>query len=243
MKLIALTKGYSAMVDDADFEWLNQWKWYAYVGKYTVYAVRNTRSDDGKTRVTQKMHRLIMGVNDPKIEIDHKFHNGLDNQRANLRISTKSQNQRNRRLATNNASGYKGVSWHKGIGKFVANYKPEGQQIYMGAFDCPVEAARHYNKAAKDHGEGFEHLNQVDPMFPTMEYINEKTKKSTETKGRTEEYLLSVENGTARIKHPGIKFDNKRGKWRTWLKSNYIGMFFTQDEAIEAQNKAKALIQ
>lgn len=40
------------------------------------------------------MHRWIMGVTDPEIEVDHRDNDGLNNQRYNLRPCTHLQNMR-----------------------------------------------------------------------------------------------------------------------------------------------------
>ena len=80
MREIELTRDKIALVDDEDFEWLNQWKWYA-AGNYV-------RRNPGIS-----MHRLIMGTL-PKMEIHHKNGNGLDNRRANLVEMTESEHSK-----------------------------------------------------------------------------------------------------------------------------------------------------
>lgn len=95
MKEINLTKGQVALVDDEDFEFLNQWKWQAHKDQHTggFYARRGTRFMV-KT-ITTIMHREIM--NTPKDMVcDHIDHNTLNNQKSNLRNVTISQNAMNR---------------------------------------------------------------------------------------------------------------------------------------------------
>ena len=103
MKKIRLTQGKFAIVDDEDFKWLNQWRWYyRFVGK-TGYAAN----------LKMYMHRLILKF--PKnLEADHINGNTLDNRKINLRIVTKSQNAMNRRIKIHGIySNYKGVTSNK----------------------------------------------------------------------------------------------------------------------------------
>src|ERR1700685_1864374 len=117
MKFIPLTQGKVAMVDDADYEWLAQWKWFAIFDHGNWYAVRNVRKPDG-TQTPLRMHRVLLGLTDLKIEVDHRDGNGLNNQRHNLRIATHGQNMCNRSMQKNNISGVRGVCWHKDAGKW-----------------------------------------------------------------------------------------------------------------------------
>lgn len=91
MKLIPLTRGLVAKVDDEDYEFLMQYKWNAVFGYGTYYARRYHYPRDG-TRALWVMHRIIMKVNDPKIIIDHDDRDGLNNQKQNLILSNKSLN-------------------------------------------------------------------------------------------------------------------------------------------------------
>ena len=95
MKELPLTQGKAALVDDADFEWLSQWKWTAMRAKDTWYAVRKPYV--GKVRLTVMMHRQIANTKDG-MHTDHRDGNGLNNQRTNLRSATPTQNQHNRRM-------------------------------------------------------------------------------------------------------------------------------------------------
>ncbi len=160
MKEIPLTHGKVALVDDVDYELVNQFKWHAVQSKngQTWYAQRNVPVN-GKQKM-QFMHRFIMGMTDhPKPDIDHRNHNGLDNQRDNLRVCPDGQNQRHQRKHLNNTSGYKGVAWHKKSGTWQANIRFQGRLQHLGQFACPIEAAHAYDFAALVlHGQ-FAHFN------------------------------------------------------------------------------------
>lgn len=144
MKEIKLTQGKVALVDDEDFEYLNQFKWCAHKECNTYYAVRNAKNN-GKL-FTQYMHNLIIGI----IGVDHKNHEGLDNQKHNLRIANKSQNAMNNMPLKNMTSKYKGVSWFKRDKKWRAVINEK----HIGLFIDEIEAAKAYdNKAAELFGE------------------------------------------------------------------------------------------
>lgn len=153
MKTIKLTRGYYALVDDKNFEQLNQWKWYTLIdSSKKIYAVRNDIYIKNKKRKIIWMHRLIM--NTPKnMETDHRDSNGLNNQIRNLRIVTRIQNSSNRKLNKNNMSGYKGVN-QKYWNRWQASISVKGKLKYLGLFKTAHQAALAYDLWAKDiYGE------------------------------------------------------------------------------------------
>jgi hypothetical protein len=165
-KQITLTQGYSAVVDDDDFEWLNSFKWcvWAPEGQTRTYAIRNvypggcnTRESGNSKRIgwrrqtSERMHRLIL----PGVDlIDHRDGDGLNNQRSNLRPATMSGNAQNRRKQRNNTSGFIGVTWHGQRDMWMARIGANDKLIHLGHFADPVEAARVRDAAALElHGE------------------------------------------------------------------------------------------
>jgi len=147
MKTIQLTQGLVALVDDADYDRVSTHRWYALKsGNGVFYALRTTLLDDKKTPLL--MHRFILGATDPSMKVDHKNHNGLDNQRENLRLCTQTQNHGNRRK-TQGSSKYKGVT--KRGSKWEAAIKHNGKSKYLGVFISEVDAARVYDAAARNH--------------------------------------------------------------------------------------------
>ena len=156
MKEIQLTQGYVTQVDDEDYEWLNQWKWYVQKKPHNNYVMRSEGPFGKQKKIS--MHRFILGLTDPNMLADHKNHNGLNNQRSNLRVSTSSQNQANRRISkSKKSSKYLGVYWSKVNNNWFAQILKK----HIGCYDNEIDAAIAYNNEAKKvHGD-FANLNEV----------------------------------------------------------------------------------
>lgn len=132
------------MIDDEDFELISRYKWYTQKGNNgIIYAA--TYSANNNNRI--KMHRLIMGITNPKIEIDHIDHDGLNNQKQNLRLCSHQQNSMNQRK-TKGTSKYKGVYWDKERNKRGVRIGYNYKKINLGRFDEQIDAAKAYDKKA-----------------------------------------------------------------------------------------------
>lgn len=151
-----------ALVDDEDFEFLNQWKWGCTTKQgNTYYACRSVRID-GKL-ITYFMHRVIMGLQkSDKRVVDHKDRNGLNCQRVNIRICTQSQNNMNKTKVTKITSSiYKGVLFRKDTKKWSACIKQNQKTIAIGCFDKEIDAAIAYNLKAKEMFGSYALLNNI----------------------------------------------------------------------------------
>lgn len=139
-------------IDNEDFDLIKDCKWR--LNKKTGYI-------DGYSSVFKKriyLHRLIMNLISSKQPIDHIDRNKLNNTKNNLRFCTDSQNSSNISIRKNNTSGYKGVIWEKRYKKWQAQiYK--NKIIYIGLFEEKIEAARAYDKKAKELFGEFAWLN------------------------------------------------------------------------------------
>jgi hypothetical protein len=150
MKEINLTRGQVTLVDDEDYEFLNQWKWFVLKLKDTSYALRHLNKDNRFIY----MHRLIMNTPD-ELEVDHIDHNGLNNQKYNLRNCTHQQNLMNHKIT--GKSKYIGVSYN---GKYIhAKIRANGKQIHLGNFKTEIEAALVYDQRAKEIFGEYANLN------------------------------------------------------------------------------------
>ena len=146
MKMIQLSKqGHKrkgkqvALVDDEDFERINKWRWHVNSSGYAV------RKDYNNGKKTTLMHRVVLNAPDG-MDVDHINHNTLDNQKSNIRICTNNENMRNRKTPKHNTSGYKGVV----LDSDRVKWKAVVANRIIGRFDTKEDAARAYNKKAKE---------------------------------------------------------------------------------------------
>lgn len=144
---IPLASGEVALVDDSDYLPL---AWLAWSKTTAGYA----RSD-----TVPSMSRIIMECVlgrplRPGEQIDHINGDRLDNRRSNLRLVTGRENAINRGVNSSSTSGYKGVSYHKLEGRFMARITVDGETIQIGYFDDPEDAAYAYDQFSLAlHGE------------------------------------------------------------------------------------------
>lgn len=152
---IPLTRGKFAIVDPEDYNLLSRCKWCAVKDSNTYYAVRSRQNKQ------IRMHREIMKV--PKhLVCDHINHNGLDNRKNNLRICTKQQNTHNQKPRKTGTSKYKGVDWNKRQRKWRARIYYESRCHYLGYFNNEIDAAKAYDKKARELFKEFACLNFTD---------------------------------------------------------------------------------
>ena len=156
MRLIPLSQGHHAIIDDEDFENVNRHKWYL----AHSYAVRRVTNHNWKVLGLPKqrelsMHRFLMNPPSGK-HVDHINGDALDNRRCNLRICTPHQNSMNIRIKNGR---YKGVSWNCLSKKWQATIKFNNKGYHLGHYADPVEAAKAYNAKAKEFFGPFACLN------------------------------------------------------------------------------------
>ena len=148
MKEIPLTQGKVALVDDEDYERLNQFKWCAHKQHNTFYAKRWISS-----KAMINMHHEIIGYPLEGFMTDHENGNGLDNQRYNLRHVTNRQNCQNKRNGKKKTSQFPGVCWKKQSQRWVAEIQIKGKKKYLCGFVDENDAFEAYKQAVNDISE------------------------------------------------------------------------------------------
>lgn len=121
-----------AVVDDDDFDWLGQWSWSFNGGGYA-----GRRTSGG----ILLMHRLILGLDfgDP-LQGDHRDRVKTNNQRSNLRIATRPEQQQNL-PSMGGTSRFRGVSLCRQTGRWRAAVVFKGRQHSCGRHASETDAA------------------------------------------------------------------------------------------------------
>ena len=162
---IILSKDKIALIDNEDYDLINQYKWCAVWDNFNWYAVTSLPRLNG-SQIKLKMHQLIMGRIVDK-EIDHKDGDGLNNQKYNLRFCTNMENQQNqKKCKTYNkrqtSSIFKGVHWNKLSKKWQAQITYRKKHIHLGFFKVETEAALAYNNASLKYFTEYAKLNRIE---------------------------------------------------------------------------------
>lgn len=140
------SKGEPFWFDKEDIEIVKQYYWHYNNRGYLV----------NKTDKTILLHRLIMGVTDPNLmvdHIDHPYGTGLkiDNRKQNLRIVNRVQNFMNRHITPNNKTGVKGVCFDTKRKKWLAHLRINKKTILFKRFDTFNEAVKARKEAEEKY--------------------------------------------------------------------------------------------
>lgn len=153
MRLIPLSNGLFAKVDDHHFERIAQFSSWHFSNGYAFTSVWV----EGKQK-TLYMHHVVKPLGDSKLYLDHVDGDGLNNQEDNLRHVTSIQHARNRRRNGNNTSGIKGISWNdqKGLWHVYiwVNYKRVRSKYFRELSEAVVARAKWEKEFFGEHNCG-----------------------------------------------------------------------------------------
>ena len=150
IKTKAFQDGIKILVDE-DFQYKDGFSFKLHPGGYAMFS----GTKDGFHN--KLLHRIIMDAPDDKM-VDHINGNPLDNRRENLRLCSNQENNRNKGKKSDNTSGFKGVSWSKQTGKWLANITVDGKSKYLGYFDDKLKAYEAYCTACEKYHGDFKHF-------------------------------------------------------------------------------------
>lgn len=121
-------KGEEFLFDLEDYDKIKNNCWCTNNEGYLISTVRGNRTE------FIFMSRVIMDISDNRYDVDHINHNVKDNRKSNLRIVTRSQNNMNRSLQSNNTSGATGVCFDKRLNKWQARITVKRKTFNLGLF-------------------------------------------------------------------------------------------------------------
>lgn len=114
-----------------------------------------------RSRLAHRMAYYYMTGRLPE-KVDHIDGNRLNNEWKNLREATHAENMWNTGMITTNASGVKGVHWHKKYKKWVAEIRVNKKKHYVGSFSDLEDARLAIEARRKElHGGFFKPDGQV----------------------------------------------------------------------------------
>ena len=162
MKTIPLSGKYAAgriaVVSDEDFQFLSAWQWRLAADGYVRRDIYLGKKQGKNWYRVVRMHRLVlerMGFDIATQLGDHKDGDPLNNQRDNLRPATILENSRNRKVQARNATGLKGVTFHRRDKRYQASIRTSNGRIHLGYFSSAEEAHAAYCRAAEMHHGSF----------------------------------------------------------------------------------------
>ena len=143
--------------DLEDYEKIKDYCWNV---KYDNYVETSTRKLIEGTSKSLSLHRVVMGIDDRNIYIDHINHKPNDNRKQNLRLVTPSQNQANTKTPISNTSGVKGVHYCSTRHKWIASIKVN-KKSYSKSFEIKNDAILYRKYLEDKYQKEYSYKNSV----------------------------------------------------------------------------------
>jgi hypothetical protein len=158
---IYLGEGEWTIVEPEDYYRLGNFKWFIKGNGTKLYVLRSFKIGPKKTKMIA-MHREIMDAPKGRL-VDHRNGDSLDNRRGNLRFATQSQNLANAiRDKSKTTSRFTGVYLDKSRRKWLVEIRIQKKKVFLGRFTDEIEAAKAYDRAAREYYKEFARLNFPD---------------------------------------------------------------------------------
>ena len=167
------SKGNTFLIDTEDIPRIEKYTWGIYDDRGYVIGFVNGKN--------VRLHRFIMGiVDDKELMIDHINHKRNDNRKANLRICTSQENNRNK-----NSKGY----YNKCNGRYEVRLVVDRKNLYYGCYDTEEQARAVRIMAEKEH---FGEFSSNAHLFndPEILRLYEEVKYEVKRQGSHNDYII-----------------------------------------------------
>lgn len=151
--------GKYALVNVDGFELVKNFRWYLNKEGYVMRSQHISGSGKKRKKKIVILARLLMDAPKNKV-VDHINRDPLDNRKENLRICSRSQNEANS-PSRGGTSQFKGVHWDKKTERWISGIKLKYKKFILGSFESEIEAAKVYDKKAREFFGEFAYLNKV----------------------------------------------------------------------------------
>ena len=178
VKSIFLQDGEEILVDDEDYERVNQHIWgKAFYGN----------------------HRAIMNSNSehlPNFILKKSFQKIKNNDFTRKNLTTEGNKARWSKANSNNSSKYKGVSWRKQKNRWYACISVDKKTKGLGFYIDEDQAAKAYNKAVYDYWSGVGYVNIIgkDNRVKKRNYKTNKKTKKRRTNSKNLRGIIRIKN-------------------------------------------------
>ena len=136
-------------------------EWTSRLGSKTAYGYRSISIGNKNRTVSRLVAEAHLPDWDKSLDVDHINGKKDDNRVINLRMATRTRNlQGHRNIAKNSTSAYRGVSWNKQKGKWIAYITVNKSRKHLGYFKDELEASKAFNRASIKYDFPSESLNK-----------------------------------------------------------------------------------